>query len=554
MAGGKDSRTRELGVLPGVESRWTQREAGPHLGEDAEGDTSSEKYDSVVMEEEFDKQQPGLPGAMNPDTLKQSHHKLLARSSRWEGLDAPSVVQLRAMEQVIDARLQVQYAQRMKEIEENAQSRTGRALAVRSAAPHSFHQAMVFAALVDQEGRTRCTRAIACLASLLTVLLSMSATLALTHAVTHRACVTNSQCQGSGSLSYCSPAGGICQFCATAVAPKETGAPDAVGFCSGAKGSHPACEACSGGAGFGQWNLVLLPSDSGSGLSTGIASIVNSTWGTVTETHVVSDRLEVMRFADIIAFVLSAAVIAGSLGAHIRDVKLCELKLRRHERELRGKDGRVSEKWRGPLWLSCAVRQYALLPAVASSLPLVLVSGAPGSPTRSADAPTVCLHAMTLWFALLALDYIALEYALPMSTRIGAEEDFARSRTTNTMLVESEEESDRLATSDIATVSTVGLQFVAIILPVFVGRLEADRSGPSGFSGHTTAGGSDSASLGLAVGAPFLGSLLCGVLEGAALGNRKLSTSSRVWGVVTEIGKWSAGLLIFFLVDMALLS
>ena len=95
---------------------------------------------------------------------------------------------------------------------------------------------------------------------------------------------------------------------------------------------------------------------------------------------------------------------------------------------------------------------------------------------------------------------------------------------------------------------------MAIILPVFVGRLEAGRSGPSGFSGHTTAGGSDSASLGLAVGAPFLGSLLCGVLEGAALGNRKLSTSSRVWGVVTEIGKWSAGLLIFFLVDMALLS
>ena len=152
------------------------------------------------MEEEFDKQQPpGLPAMMTRAALRQTHYKLLARSSRWEGLDAPSAAQLRVMEQIIDARLQANYAQRMEEIEENAQARTGRVLAVRSAAPQSFHQAVVYAVLVDQEGRTRLTRAVACLASLLAVLLSLAATLALTHAVTNLACVTNSQCQGQRS-------------------------------------------------------------------------------------------------------------------------------------------------------------------------------------------------------------------------------------------------------------------------------------------------------------------------------------------------------------------
>eukprot|EP01043_Picozoa_sp_COSAG02_P051581 COSAG02_NODE_5448_length_4314_cov_2.488019_1_plen_569_part_00 len=565
--------------LKGEAGRRTQRESAAQRGLDlgldetnGESDTSSEKFDSVAMEEEFDKQEPGLPGAMNRAVLRQTHYKLLARSSRWEGLDAPSAAQLRVMEQIIDARLQVQYAQKMEEIEENAQARTGRVLAVRSAAPQGFHQSVIYAALVDQEGRTRLIRAVACLASLLTVLLSMLATLALTYTVTHRACATNSQCQGGGGLSYCSPVDGTCQFCATAAVPEETGATDAVGFCSGATGSHPACAACAVGDKFGQWNLVVLPSGRGSGLSTGIAATFNSTWGTATGSHVVSDRLEAMRFADLAAFVFSAAVIAGILGAHIRDVKLCELKLRRHERELRGKDGRVSEKWRGPLWLSCTVRQYALLPAVASSLPLLLVSGAAGRPHSSADAPAVCLHTITLCFALLALDYIALEYALPMSARIAAEEDFARSRTTNAinsftgdstvqgsgsrfrrLLAVSEEEADRLTTNEMSIVFTVGVQFLAMLLPVLVARAEADRSGSS-FSGQGTAGHADSVSLILAVGAPFLGSLLCSVLEGAALGNRKLGTSSRLWGVATEIGKWSVGLLIFVLLDMVLLS
>ena len=547
-------------------------------------DASSEQFDSVVMEEEFDKQQPGLPGTMTLAELQQAHGKLLARASRWEGKDALSAAQLRIMEQIIDARLQVQYAQRMEEIEENAQARIGLILAARSAAPHSFHQAMVHAALVDQEGRTRLTRALACIGALLTVLLSVTATLGLTRATTRRACVTNEQCRGGSGLSYCSPTDGICQFCSTAVLPRETGAADAVGFCSGGLGVHPACEACVGGAGFGQWNLVALPRNSGSdmsmataedqGPSSGATRVFNSTWGTVTESRVVSDRLEAMRYSDFQALVLSAAVVAGSLGVHMRDVKLCELKLRRNERQMRGKDGRVSGNWRGPMWFCCAVRQYTLLPTVASSLPLLLVSGASGSPYSSADAPTMCVHAVTLCFALVAPNYIALESALPMGARIAAEEDFARSRGTNAinchtvgspvpsstsrirrLLAVSGEEGDRLATNDNVAVSTVGVQFAAILMPVLVGRVHADRSSSrdqaaAGENGYADA----SMAIVLSVAAPFLGSLCVGVLEGAALADRKLSTSSRLCGVLIEVGKWLAGLLIYFLLGMVLIS
>lgn len=549
-------------------------------------DASSEKFDSVVMEEEFDKQQPGLPGTMTLAELEHAHGKLLARASRWEGKDAPSAAQLRIMEQIIDARLQVQYAQRMEEIEENAQARIGLILAARSAAPHSFHQAMVHAALVDQEGRTRLTRAMACIAALLTVLLSVSATLGLTRATTHRACVTNEQCRGGSGLSYCSPIDGICQFCATAVSPRETGAPDAVGFCAGGASVHPACEACVDGAGFGQWNLVAFPRNIGSDLSMGTAEnrgpssgatrVFNSTWGTVTESRVVSARLEVMRYSDIQALVLSAAVVAGSLGVHMRDVKLCELKLRRNERQLQGKDGRVSGKWRGPMWLCCVLRQYALLPTVASSLPLLLVSGGAGSPHSSADATAMCVHAVTLCFALLALNYVALESALPMGSRIAAEEDFARSRGTTAinshtggsqvqasashsrrLLAVSPQEGDRLATNDIVAVSTVGVQFAAMLIPVLVGRAEAARSRSSdqaaaraGENGYVDA----SMAVVLSVAAPFLGSLFVGVLEGAALADRKLSTSSRLCGVLIEVGKWLAGLLILILLDAVLIS
>jgi hypothetical protein len=58
----------------------------------------------------------------------------------------------------------------------------------------------------------------------------------------------------------------------------------------------------------------------------------------------------------------------------------------------------------------------------------------------------------------------------------------------------------------------------------------------------------------LSVAAPFLGSLFVGVLEGAALADRKLSTSSRLCGVLIEVGKWLAGLLILFLLDTVLIS
>ena len=53
---------------------------------------------SRAMDEEFDKQQPGLPGTMTPAALQQTHAKLLARAARWKGQDAPSVAQLRLLQ------------------------------------------------------------------------------------------------------------------------------------------------------------------------------------------------------------------------------------------------------------------------------------------------------------------------------------------------------------------------------------------------------------------------------------------------------------------------
>ena len=243
----------------------------------------------------------------------------------------------------------------------------------------------------------------------------------------------------------------------------------------------------------------------------------------------------------------------------MRDVKLCELELRRNERQLGGKDGRVSGKWRGPFWVSCTFRQYALLPIVGASLPLVLLSGTPGNPDNTASAPSICIHAITLCFALLALDHVGLESALPMSNRIAAEEEFARSRATNAintytgvsntwasasagqhLLAVSKEEKDRLTTNEMVTVATILAQFAAVLLPVFAGGSE---------TGHATS----PQAIDLAIGAPFLGTLLCGVLEGAALADRKLSTSSRLWTIAIEVAKWTAGLLVYILFDVVLL-
>lgn len=556
-----------------LEDRRLQPAAAPQMEEDQvsygneeasdDSDLGSGGFDSVIMEEEFDKQRPGLPGAMTPAVLQQTHGKLLARSGRWEGQDAPSAAELRLIEQIIDARLQAQYAQKMEELEENAHSRIGQLLAVRSAVPHSFQQAMTHALLTDHKDRNWRTRAVACLASLLTVLLSLSAVLALTRGVGEQSCTTNLQCQRGGHASYCSPTIGICRLCSSAVAPSETGTSDAIGFCVDGADSHPACDACGDGRGFGQWHLVVLSHGEANSRSTGLASVpegrpavFNSTWGIVTEHQVVSDRLDAMRLSDSLALVFSAAVVACGLGMHIRDVKLCELELRRNNnQQQRGKVARVPKKWHVVLWLSCMVRQYAILPAVSASVPLRLVGTAVGSHV-SADAYTICMHAVLLCFALLALDYMALESALSLKARIAVELDFARSRATNRypgdtsqanscghrLLAVSEKERTRVATNEMLILSTVLVQFVAMLVPVFLGsRTESVRKQEASLASILAARG------------PFLGSLFCGALEGAGLADAKLSTASRLWSVAAQVGKWLAGVLTFLLLDMFLL-
>eukprot|EP01046_Picozoa_sp_COSAG06_P007999 COSAG06_NODE_400_length_16205_cov_13.911275_1_plen_616_part_00 len=567
-------------------------------------DDSFDPATAIVMEEEFDKQQPGLPGAMTPAVLQQTHAKLLARSARWEGSDAPSAAQLRMIEQVIDARLQAQYAARIEEIETDAHARIGRVLALRSAAPNSFNQAMIHTALVDQEGRLRSTRAAACLAPLVVVLLSLAAVLSLTHAAIHPACVTNAQCASGDAASYCSPVDGRCRYCASAALQGETGAVDAIGFCDhprldlssyGGFHHHPACEACTDSDGFGQWNLVALQSDGGGADSEGWESLqlVNTTWGTSSESRAVSERLAAMRFSDILVLVLSAAVIACCLSREIRDIKLCELDLRRRE----GKpEGRVSTRWRWGFWLSCMIRQYALLPAVAASLPLLLIGGGGGggqseSARAAGDARTVCTHALGVCFSLLALDYAAYEYSLPVGSRIAAEDTFALSRSQSAgatatyasssasggtpkaaALSHSREEGARLVTNEVARTTTAMLQFAAMLAPVMLARASARAdllttpgaggtvgagTGGSGGGGDDIGGGDGIAPALVFLGGwggPYLASLLSGVLEASALPDSKMTTGARLWCIGLELMKWGVGLLIYIATDAMLLA
>ena len=369
---------------------------------------------SVVMEEEFDRQQPGLPGIMTAETRAATHGKLLARSARWEGSDAPSAAQLRMIEQVIDARLQAQYATKIAQVELEAQARIGKSLAVRAGTPLGFHQAMLFTGLA--EGKAWSTRAAAWALGATLVLLALVMVQALTHSVAVPSCASNAQCEsfGGAGRSYCNPADARqqpsrCVFCAEATA--HTGTADALRFCADPRtADHPACLACAGGDdGYGQWRVVetgaLGELGAGGGWS---AAGGNTTWGSSSELSVATRSVDSMRSADVLSLFLAAGVLACVLAAEIRDVKLCESSL------CGRKGGTFSAQWRRAFYGLGVLRQYALIPAVARTLPLLtLLSGG--------DSRSVIAHTIPAMF-VLHLSSVVFECGLPRSIRVAAEE------------------------------------------------------------------------------------------------------------------------------------
>ena len=115
----------------------------------------------LLMEAEFEKQQPKLPGLMTPYELQLTHQKLLAASGRFgpdEG--APSTAEVRFM-----ARVESRMDARVASAEAASQARLRHAMSARAECATSFQQALVLLTVSGRERERSLAQRLACVSA-----------------------------------------------------------------------------------------------------------------------------------------------------------------------------------------------------------------------------------------------------------------------------------------------------------------------------------------------------------------------------------------------------
>ena len=370
----------------------------------------------LLMEAEFEKQQPKLPGLMTPYELQLTHQKLLAASGRFGPPGAPSTAEVRFMTRV-ESRMDAHVAS----AEAASQARLRHAMSARAECAASFQQALVLLTLSGRERERSLAQRLACVsASMLAAAVALLVVASLV-----------------------------------------------------SEGSHGAT-AWEGSNGTG-WTAV--PAE----VSAAVAR-----------------NRELMKLSDLAALFAAAAVVSFRIGREVLDCKLCQTTV---VRVLEHRAPRSA--WRLPFAAVSAVRQFAICPACATSVPLLAL-------TAGSDSKTVCLNAMCVVFAL-TISAEAFDNALPERLRTSVEE--ARE-------AKARPSTEELWLCDVTKCLHQIAYFAAMVLPV----LFAEATTQPTVVAHL---------------APLVVSFICGLLEGLA---SESTMGGRARGVGAALCRWALGL------------
>ena len=118
------------------------------------------------------------------------------------------------------------------------------------------------------------------------------------------------------------------------------------------------------------------------------------------------DSIDRMRPGDYMAVFLVAMLVALCCAGELRDIKLCEIEVRRH--------GAAAPAWvRRAVVVLSAARQFALVPLVITSVPYVLFY-------RGSDALSLCFNAVAILF-VLEIDDVVFAVWIPDATKVRVE-------------------------------------------------------------------------------------------------------------------------------------